>query len=118
MKDPMHPARPRTGERFPAAIASPRWHLWDTAGYIQDGVTHIYAQATERVPGEPPEARYWRAYWRHFSSADEGRSWIDEGPALWPRAGRDEPDAKQAKTQCECAMQAPRRSEYSCRDLN
>ena len=87
-------ARPRTGERFPASIASPRWHLWDNAGYKQDGVTHIYAQAAERVPGERPEARYWRAYWRHFSSADEGHTWTDEGPALRPRAGSGAADAK------------------------
>lgn len=86
-------AVPRTGQRFPTAIASPRWHLWDTAGYKQGGVTHIYAQAAERVPGEPLEARYWRAYWRHFSSADEGHTWIDEGPALRPGAG-GAPDAK------------------------
>lgn len=94
MNEPTPSARPRTGERFPAAIASPRWHLWDTVGYQQDGVTHIYAQAAERLPGERPEARYWRAYWRHFTSADEGHTWIDEGPALWPRAGSGTSDGK------------------------
>ena len=94
MNVPTPPARARTGQRFPASIASPRWHLWDTAGYKQDGVTHIYAQAAERVPGEPREARYWRAYWRHFTSTDEGHTWIDEGPALCPRTGSVASDAK------------------------
>ena len=87
-------AGPRTGERFPASIASPRWHLWDNAGYKQDGVTHIYAQAAERMPGERREGRYWRAYWRHFTSADEGHTWVDEGAALRPRADSGTPDAK------------------------
>jgi hypothetical protein len=94
MSVPTPPALPRTGQRFPASIASPGWHLWDTAGYKQDGVTHIYAQAAERMPGEPPEARYWRAYWRHFSSADDGHTWIDEGPALCPQSGNGPRDPK------------------------
>jgi hypothetical protein len=85
---------PRTGKCFGPAIASPDWHLWDNFGYVEGGVTHIYAQAAGRTPGERSEERYWRAYWRHFASTDDGRTWIDEGPALRPGTGPGVPDAK------------------------
>jgi hypothetical protein len=79
------PIEPRTGRTFPASIASDDWYLWDNCGYVEAGVTHIYAQAADRRMCATPEDRYWRAYWRHFTSQDDGWTWVDEGPALWPR---------------------------------
>lgn len=78
---------PRTGRLFPARIEPPDWYLWDNYGYVEAGRIHVYAQAADRAVCAVPEDRYWRAYWRHFVSADGGRTWTDEGPALWPRSG-------------------------------
>jgi hypothetical protein len=79
--------QPRTGTLFPSTIASDEWYLWDNYGYIEEGQMHIYAQAADKKSCRKPEDRYWQAYWRHFSSEDGGKSWIDEGPALWPQKG-------------------------------
>jgi hypothetical protein len=78
--------QPRTGRVFPARIESPDWHLWDNYGYVEAGKVHVYAQAADRAMCAAPEDRYWRAYWRHFVSADGGRTWTDEGPSIWPRS--------------------------------
>lgn len=85
--------QPRTGRVFPATIASRDWYLWDNVGYIEAGQAHIYAQAADRAMCDP-EDRYWHAYWRHFVSADGGRTWIDEGPAICPRGDSHAYDAR------------------------
>jgi hypothetical protein len=75
----------RTGRVFGSRIASEDWYLWDNIGYVEAGITHIYAQAADRAACPNPEERYRIAYWRHFASEDDGESWRDEGPAIVPR---------------------------------
>jgi hypothetical protein len=76
---------PKTDRLFPAGIASEEWYLWDNYGYIENGKTHIYAQAADKNKCDKVEDRYWRVYWRHFSSGDGGKFWRDGGPALQPQ---------------------------------
>jgi hypothetical protein len=83
----MYSISPPTGKIFNAHITSDDWYLWDNYGYIEDRVTHIYAQAADKNNCEKAEDRYWKAYWRHFISYDDGRTWIDEGPAIHCRKG-------------------------------
>lgn len=84
----------RTGRAFPSTIASDDWYLWDNVGYVEKEIIHVYAQAADRASCEEPEDRYWQAYWRHFVSADGGRTWVDEGPAICPRGDVDGYDSR------------------------
>ncbi|MDP3176881.1 MAG: hypothetical protein Q8M76_03185 [Spirochaetaceae bacterium] len=77
----------RTGFVSGRRIAPENQYLWDNLGYVDSGVTHIYAQAADKAMCGRAEDRYRIAYWRHFVSEDDGESWRDEGPAIVPRSG-------------------------------
>ncbi|TVR68117.1 MAG: hypothetical protein EA427_11215 [Spirochaetaceae bacterium] len=87
---------PKTGQVFHRSISSDDWYLWDNYGYADgDGIMHIYSQAADKSACATPEDRFSLAYWRHFTSGDEGVTWRDEGPVFSPR---DNPDAHDSKT--------------------
>ena len=86
---------PRTGRVFHRSILSEDWYLWDNYGYSDGGTIHIYSQAADKVSCAVPEERFSRAYWRHFTSQDNGLTWRDEGPVF---SAQGEADAFDSKT--------------------
>lgn len=63
------------------------YYLWDNWGLVDEqGIEHVYAMAAPRYHGF--RDRHQHAHWRHFTSKDQGKNWIEQGEVL--RASNDE----------------------------
>ena len=77
---------------FVGGIAHPTLYLWDAWSYVEGGETHLYCLAVNRCDSDgqqlDPAKRNERPFHvRHFVSADNGATWMDDGCFQTPRIG-------------------------------
>ena len=84
------PVPPPSADTFENGITHPELWLWDSWTAELDGIVHLYCLALSRTghdgaPISPDHRNEYPFHIRHFTSADNGRSWKDEGVFAGPR---------------------------------
>ncbi|MFK7937010.1 MAG: hypothetical protein AB8G22_26075 [Saprospiraceae bacterium] len=84
---------------FTDGIKHPDLFLWDGWSYYDNEVSHLYCLAVSRyhsdhTPLDPSTRNFHPFHIRHFTSTDEGKTWIDEGCFLKPRLNESKHDSR------------------------
>lgn len=67
--------------KYTSSLKSPDFYLWDNWSLVEaDGTIHVYSLAASK--SYTPAERHFHAYWRHFVSVDDGKTFADLGPVL------------------------------------
>ena len=84
LKPTMNKIPKATFQNFVNGIKHPELYLWDAWSYVEENIFHLYSLAVSKYKDDgsiidPNDRNDYPFHIRHFSSNDNGKTWIDEG---------------------------------------